>query len=93
MAPNLIYLWCVGMIINVLVVCHVATNHDDIDPLAKATRWKREVKQRVDVPQPKLFQNYNKYTGGVDQHDWLIAKYGTKIRGKTVLTHVYSHFR
>lgn len=60
----------------------VATNYDKIEPLAKATRWKREAKQRVEVPQPKLIQNYNKYMGGVDHHDWLVGKYGIQIRGK-----------
>lgn len=39
-------------------------------------------KERVAVPQPRAINNYNKYMGGVDHHDWLLEKHSIAVRGK-----------
>lgn len=60
----------------------VATNYDTIEPVGKVQRWKRDIKARGTVDQPKLIGTYNKNMGGVDKHDWLVSKYATGLRGK-----------
>lgn len=60
----------------------MGTNFDEIEPLASVSRWSKEKKAKVLVPQPSLIANYNKYMGGVDHHDWLLEKHSITIRGK-----------
>lgn len=59
----------------------MATNFHTIEPVAFALRWDRVKKSRVPVPQSKLIQNYNKYMGGADHHDWLLEKHSITIQG------------
>lgn len=59
-----------------------ATNFDYIEPLFQASRWDRKARAKRAIPQPQLLKNYNSWMGGVDQHDWFVGKYATKIRAK-----------
>ncbi|XP_035227615.1 piggyBac transposable element-derived protein 3-like [Stegodyphus dumicola] len=45
-------------------------------------RWSRTEKKDIQVPQPKLISEYNKYMGGVYKMDWNVQKYRIRIRGK-----------
>lgn len=63
-------------------VVTVATNFDNVEPLASAQRYNRDQKKKCPVPLPKLIKNYSSSMGGVDLHDWLVAKYGINIKGK-----------
>lgn len=60
----------------------VGTNFDTVQPLSRVQRWLRDSKTKGYVPQPNVINNYNKYMGGVDHHDWLVGKYSVSIRGK-----------
>lgn len=60
----------------------MGSNFDDIEPLGKVKRWCKERKQKVDFNIPKLFINYNKGMGGVDQMDQSISLYRIAIKGK-----------
>lgn len=60
----------------------MGSNFDDIEPLGKVKRWCNERKQKVDFNIPKLFINYNKGMGGVDQMDQSISLYRVAIKGK-----------
>ncbi|KAJ8927510.1 hypothetical protein NQ314_020007 [Rhamnusium bicolor] len=39
-------------------------------------------KSQAPISQPKLINNYNKFMGGVDHHDWLLEKHSIAIKGK-----------
>ncbi|XP_069670940.1 piggyBac transposable element-derived protein 3-like isoform X1 [Periplaneta americana] len=60
----------------------VASNFDVVEPVASASRWNRNARQKISVQQPLVIKNYNKYIGGVDHHDCLAGKYATAIRCK-----------
>lgn len=63
------------------VVC-LLSNLDTVEPFVKTNRYSKTEKAKVAVDQPRLIHNYNKNMGGVDKHDWLIAKYPIRFRGK-----------
>lgn len=63
-------------------VVTMGTNFDDIEPLGKVKRWCKIRKQKVDVNILKMFVNYNKGMGGVDQMDQSISLYRISIKGK-----------
>lgn len=58
------------------------SNHQSIAPLAAVKRYSKTEKKYVDLLQPNLIGEYNKYMGGVDKLDWHVQKYRIKIRGK-----------
>jgi hypothetical protein len=58
------------------------TNHDTAEPLGVAKRWCPTKREKVDVGIPRLFQNYNKGMGGVDELDQSISLYRIAIHGK-----------
>ncbi|KAI4454162.1 transposase is4 [Holotrichia oblita] len=60
----------------------MATNYDSAQPINKIKRWSFIKKQRIDVPQPKAFREYNIGMGGVDLHDQFVNAYKIGIRGK-----------
>lgn len=62
---------------NKVVTC--ATNFDSLEERS-CGRWSKEHKRKIYLPQPEVFANYNKYMGGVDKMDQLIAAYRTRMR-------------
>ncbi|KAG8240209.1 hypothetical protein J437_LFUL019340, partial [Ladona fulva] len=60
----------------------VATNFDTLEPTVQVMRWCKEKSAKAYVPQPALINNYNKYMGGEDMHDWLLEKHAIAIKGK-----------
>ncbi|CAK1601731.1 unnamed protein product [Parnassius mnemosyne] len=64
------------------IVCTIGTNFDTIEPIGKVKRWCSQNRQKGDVSIPRLFLNYNKGMGGVDEMDGSISLYRVSIRGK-----------
>lgn len=60
-------------------VVTIATNFDD-KSLTTTKRWNKETKSRQVIPQPRVISNYNKFMGGVDKMDGLIAAYRSRMR-------------
>lgn len=60
----------------------MATNYDQIHPMPKVRRWKKEAKKYENHDQPSLINNYNHGMGGVDLHDNAVENYRLTIRGK-----------
>lgn len=60
----------------------VMSNFDSDQPPSRVKRWDRSLRAHKYVEQPRMINNYNKFMGGVDAHDWLCGKYSTSIRGK-----------
>lgn len=64
---------------NRVVTC--ITNYDVIEK-GTCTRYSKESKAKITVPQPKPIANYNKCMGGVDKMDQAVASYRTRVRQK-----------
>ncbi|KAF2901751.1 hypothetical protein ILUMI_04429 [Ignelater luminosus] len=71
----------------------MATNYDTIEPIVSVQRWNKK-KAKTPIPQPAVINRYNRFIGGVDQHDWLLEKHHIPIRGKKCFTEKWSknHF-
>lgn len=63
-------------------VVTMGSNFDVIEPLGKVKRWCNTKKQKVDFDIPRMFVNYNKGMGGVDQMDQSISLHRVAIIGK-----------
>lgn len=89
---NLLYLSGISVVTwNDNSVVTVATNYDQALPLRLVGRFSREKKQKVSVPQPKLFQTYNNHMGGIDRADQNISLYRTSVRGKKWYFPIIAH--
>lgn len=60
----------------------VATNYSKIEPLASTKRFSMKEKKQVNIPVPRLINEYNSYMGGVDLLDKQVSLYRTRIRSK-----------
>lgn len=60
----------------------VASNFIAAEPAQKASRYSREEKKNITIPQPRMICEYNKHMGGVDLHDNAVSNYRIAIRGK-----------
>lgn len=54
-------------------------------------RYDRKVKERIDVTRPFAIQEYNKFMGGVDMMDRMIAHYPHGFKNKKWYLRVYFH--
>lgn len=61
---------------------NMLSNYDTVHPMRRTQRFNKSAGGKVDVPQPRLYSNYNDGMGGVDLHDWHLSKYSIAIRGK-----------
>ncbi|KAF2902674.1 hypothetical protein ILUMI_03510 [Ignelater luminosus] len=50
-------------------IVKVLSNHQEVLPLDKASRWSRAEHKQVSIPQPNAIAQYNKFMGGVDRMD------------------------
>jgi N-glycosylase/DNA lyase len=67
------------------------TNYDCIQPMAKVKRWSKEQKEKIDVPQPRLFAAYNNAMGGVDLLDQAVNNYRVTMQGKKWWWPLWTH--
>ena len=49
---------------------------------SQASKWSKEKKAVVRVPQPLCFLTYNQNMGGVDLHDLHVSRYRFAVRSK-----------
>lgn len=61
------------------------------DPINTIKRYSKEKKNRVDVPMPKIVEEYNTQMGGVDLSDMLVALYRTGLKTHKWYMAVFSH--
>ncbi|CAF2639498.1 unnamed protein product [Rotaria sp. Silwood2] len=60
----------------------LGSNHVGIEPKTKLKRWDKEKRCRVDLVAPQIINNYNKFMGGVDSMDMLIAFHPIPFKSK-----------
>lgn len=63
-------------------VVTIASNCHGIEPIGKAARWSRTEHKSVDITQPFVIGEYNKYMGGVDRMDQNVGEYRISIRSR-----------
>ena len=72
----------------VRVVC----NFTVAEPTSMVRRWSASKKCAVQIPQPQMVANYNKYMGGVDLLDRFLSDYRPRVRSKKWWWCLFSHF-
>lgn len=60
----------------------LASNCHGVVPLMKAKRWSSAEKIRMEIDQPFIVSQYNKFMGGVDRLDQNIAQYRIRARSR-----------
>jgi DNA excision repair protein ERCC-6 len=60
----------------------LASNAVGVNPIREVKRYSKKDKKNIQVPQPKVINQYNAFMGGVDRADQNISLYRTSIRGK-----------
>lgn len=63
-------------------VVTLASNCPGVQPAGVAKRWSRAERKCVDVPQPFVVSQYNRYMGGVDRMHQNTAAYNITIRSR-----------
>uniref|UniRef100_A0A8C9ZPR0 PiggyBac transposable element-derived protein domain-containing protein n=1 Tax=Sander lucioperca TaxID=283035 RepID=A0A8C9ZPR0_SANLU len=70
----------------------VASTFASAQPVSNIERWDKNLKQKVTVECPSIISLYNKFMGGVDALDALIAYYRIHIRSKKYYHRLFFHF-
>lgn len=70
----------------------VGSNFLDVEPISTVSRFSRSERKRVQVSQPYMISQYNKYMGGVDLADNMVANYRIRIRGKKWWWPIFSNY-
>ena len=63
-----------------------------IEPMDTAERWDKTEKDKVAVPRPHIVATYNKFMGGADLLDSLLALYRIPVRSKKYYHRIIWHF-
>uniref|UniRef100_A0A8D0DCP7 PiggyBac transposable element-derived protein domain-containing protein n=1 Tax=Sander lucioperca TaxID=283035 RepID=A0A8D0DCP7_SANLU len=70
----------------------VASTFASAQPVSNIERWDKNLKQKVTVECASIISLYNKFMGGVDALDALIAYYRIHIRSKKYYHRLFFHF-
>lgn len=68
-----------------------AASNFESHEIKNTLRYCRESKSKISIPQPKIFDNYNKGMGGVDKLDGLVAVYRTRMRQRKWWWPIFSY--
>lgn len=72
---------------------HLASTKLGIDPKDSCQRWSSQEKKYIEINRPAIVREYNKYMGGVDLLDRVIAKYPMSSRtNKWTIRCIYAFF-
>ena len=63
-------------------VVTLLSNEFGVQPIQKAKRYSTALKRRVEIDQPNVVAQYNKFMGGVDRLDSNVGVYRIAVRGK-----------
>ena len=72
-------------------VC-VGSNFTEAEPTSMVRRWSASKKCAVQILQPQMLANYNKYMGGVDLLDRFLRDYWPRLRSKKWWWCLFSNF-
>lgn len=63
-------------------VVTIGSTFGQIEPLKNVTRYSKNQKKKISVPQPRIIEKYNMKMGGVDLCDNWVSNYRIRVRGK-----------
>ena len=66
----------------------LGSNHIGTNPETTVQRWDKEQRCKVVVPAPQIIQQYNKFMGGVDTLDMLVALHPIPFKSKRWYTRI-----
>lgn len=61
---------------------HMISNYADKAPQDIVQKWDRKTKTYIEVIRPQAIIQYNKFMGGVDMSDRMVAHYPHSIKNK-----------
>lgn len=61
------------------------------EPAGKVQRFDKKLKQKIDVPCPKVVQEYNMHMGGVDLMDSHLGRYRIRVKSKKWYMRLFYH--
>lgn len=70
----------------------LASTFESAVPVSNVKRFDRTTNRNIEVPCPRMIRTYNKFMGGVDLLNGLIAYYRIKIRSKKYYLRLIFHF-
>ena len=70
----------------------VGSNFIRVEPVTNFLRFSRSERKHVQVEQPKLITDYNKFMGGVDLADNMVSNYRIRVRGKKWWWPIFSNY-
>lgn len=68
---------------------HVVSSFCSAEPVEEVRRWSARCKRYIDVSRPHIVGEYNKYMGGVDLNDMLVALYRMDIGTKKYYLRIF----
>ena len=68
------------------------SNYQGTSPKTKCKRWDKKKKESISIDRPASVTVYNKFMGGVDKSDMMLALYRTKYRTRKWYQRLAMHF-
>ena len=60
----------------------LGSNHIGAQPETIVQRWNKEQRRKVGIPVPRIIEQYNKFMGGIDPLDMLVAMHPIPFKSK-----------
>lgn len=73
-------------------IVHTISSFVGVEPQDTAQRWDGKTKRYIDVQRPKAISTYNKFMGGVDMSDRMVAHYPHAFKNKKFYLRIFFHF-
>lgn len=73
-------------------IVHTISSFAGLEPQDKAQRWDGKAKKYIDVQRPFAISTYNKFMGGVDMSDRMVAHYPHAFKNKKFYLRIFFHF-
>ncbi|XP_052756520.1 piggyBac transposable element-derived protein 4-like [Galleria mellonella] len=61
------------------------------EPVGKVSRYDKKAKQKIEIPCPKIVQEYNMHMGGVDLMDSFLGRYRIRIKSRKWYLRLFYH--
>lgn len=71
---------------------HTASTYAGVEPTDLVRRWDKKTKSYISVSRPFAIGEYNKYMGGVDLNDRMVAHYPHGFKNKKWYLRIFYHF-